>query len=218
MHDDFKSITEVLNHNKEVTVIDILSHVMSLDEDPYLKALVPPAEGIYLLGSIDPILYKDRMYYEMKTGKSIEFAKILKINDDIVDETGRIIVSLKDLKTKARFFKHEPSVPSVGIKIAIAVVTRYLGTLCRHTRHVHDRIRIDKYVRPEYQEMVDKEEFVHGFERLLDLVTDFVGRDTWNIYFYKLRGTSLVIEKSVDWRVYRYYETRFEEENRLADE
>ena len=34
---DFKNLSEVLNYVKEATVIDLMSHVMSLDDEPFLK-------------------------------------------------------------------------------------------------------------------------------------------------------------------------------------
>lgn len=215
MHDP-KTLSEVLEQTKEVMVIDLLDHVTSIEEQ-YLNALVEPTEGIYVTGSIEPLFKPDQTYC-MKAITTpgdltiIPYNTILASKYDVLDKNGNLVISAKDLFLKKKFLSNKPSVPAVAIKAALAVVDDYITSVCRKANR-NRCYNLYSLVKHEYHSsMVSKDEFMHVFERLLDQVMKFIGNDTWNIYFVKIKGTSLIIEKSVDWRVYRYYEDLFKAE------
>lgn len=218
---DFKSLTEVLSHVEQVLVIDLLDHAMSLSEE-CSKGLIAPAKGLYILGSLEPILLESEKYYyktqivtaglkneiyDFAASPAIkDLSKITKFADDVYDSTGRVVLTSKDIRSKGKFFRNDPGVPSVAIKMAIAMVQRYLGTLCRHTSHIHTNTRVEHLVKDDHQYLIDNDEYLIAFDNLITQINHFVANDQWNIYFYKIKGTSMVILKGVDWRVYRYYE------------
>ncbi len=222
MH-DFKNMSEVQGYNEETLVLDLLQHAMALEDEPYAKALVAPEKGLYLLGSIDPILrdsekyyYQSQMVADPTKGNGVisfeaslpikDLGKIAKFADDVFDSRGKLVLTAKDIKAKGKFFRTEPTVPSTAIKMAITIVQRYLYILCRHTDHSHTSYRMEALVKEEYGYLIDTDKYMVGFERLLDQVMNFVGKDTWNIYYCSIKGTSLIINKSLDWRIVRYYE------------
>lgn len=215
MHEP-KTLAEVLEQTKEVIVIDLLDHVTSIEEQ-YLNALVEPIEGIYVTGSIEPLFKPDQTYCMKELINAgdlsiIPYNKILSSKSDILDRNGNLVITARDLFLKKKFLNTKPSVPAVAIKAALAVVDDYVTSVCRKANR-NRCYNLYSLVKPEYHSsMVSKDEFMHVFERLLDQVMKFIGNDTWNIYFVKTKGTSLIIEKSVDWRVYRYYEDLFKAE------
>lgn len=225
---DFKNMAEVAGYNEETLVLDLLQHAMALDDEPYVKALVPADKGLYLLGSVEPLLRDSEKYYyqsqmspdPLKPGiynfdnalPIKDLGKVSKYPDDVVDVHGKVVLTARDIRSKGKYFRTEPTVPSTAIKMAITVVQRYLGTLCRHTSHIHTNYRMETLVKEEYSYLIDNDEYMHAFERLLDQVMHFVGKDTWNIYFCSIKGNSLIINKSLDWRIYRYYELTLTEQ------
>lgn len=215
---DFKSLTDVLAHVEEVCVIDLLDHAMTIGEDCQ-KALVPAPKGLYLVGSMDPVLYEGVTYYAKSdvvvNGDVYDFAnsqpikdlsKLIKKPDDVYDATGKLVITKKQLMARSRFLKTESTLPVVGMKMAMAVVKKYLSTLCRHTSYIHDQARIRELIKPEFLDQYDTEEFMDNFTRLLGQLDTFIGNDYWNMYWFKMQGTSMVVLKGVDWRVYRYYQ------------
>jgi hypothetical protein len=214
MHDP-KCLSEVLEHNKEVLIIDLLDHVTCV-EDHYLKALVEPTKGIYITGSIEPFIKETGPYFMRELFPSpkgeVSYLDILSTKSDILDSSGTQVISGKDLVLKRKFLSLKPSIPVVAMKAALAVVDDYVTSVCRKANR-NRTYNLYNLVKPEFHStIVAKDEFMHVFERLLDQVMKFIGDDTWNIYFIKVKGTSLIIEKSVDWRIYRYYEMTFKEQ------
>lgn len=70
---------------------------------------------------------------------------------------------------------------------------------------------------PQFFHLAHDNEFIGAIENLYDEVMDFIGNDDWNLYSYQLKGTSLIINKGVDWRVYEYYRMKFEKEESLLE-
>jgi hypothetical protein len=208
---DVKNLQQLLHENKETYVIDVLDHVLSVDEDPYMIALKEPVKGIYLPGSIDPIVRADSLYYpksklyEKNTNiKSID--EIFDLKEDLVDREGKVVLSYRDLKLKAKYLKREPTVPAVGVKMAIGVVLHYLNNLYCHTHVNTIPYRLENFIKKEYMELYYSDAYSSVFENLLEQVMNFIGKDYYFIYFYRVKGTCLFIEKCIDYRIYKYYE------------
>lgn len=218
MKTDFKNLTEVLEHVEETIVIDLLQHAVSLEEDPYLIALKDPVPGVYITGDLEPIINFNNIYYRKqqfgsKSGLIKNFEQVITACDDIVNEHAGLVLTHRNIKTKKRFLNPAPTVPAMAIKAAISVVQRYLNTLSHHMRYAGNTYRLENLIQDKYVSLIEKDEYLHAFEKLLDTVAEFVGKDHWNLYFYKLKGTSMIVTKGVDWRIYDWYRIQFEKEN-----
>lgn len=241
---DFKSLNEIMDKVTAVLVIDLASHAMMLDEQLHLAALEEPIQGIYLTGSIDPFISLDNKYYlrskynllqqqihqqsiTPEAGK-IKYTQrqycitnvddIFNLTEDLVDSDGTTVITPTDIKRKRKYMFDKPTVPAVGIKLASIVGLRYLSTMCPYTKNKNSVYRIDSLVKKEYHpELYKKEyEFQVALHDLVDEIMKFIGDDTWHIYFHKIKGTALIIEKTIDWRIYEYYRMKFEEDEKLS--
>ena len=202
-------LNKLLLESKEVLAIDLLPHAQQLSEE-YIEALLPAPAGIYITGVINPLFSDTESYYERsQLGidgyqlKSIE--EILHAKEDIVNSHGELILALRDIRTKGRYLKDHPTIPAIGIKAAVSVVLSYLNSLNKNTNVSVAGFKLEYFIKPEYIWMVTREDYSVAFEDLLDTVMDFVDGDTWHIYFCSLKGSTLVIEKTIDWRIYQYY-------------
>jgi hypothetical protein len=215
---DFKNITEVLNHVEGSLVISLLDHVMGL-EDKYQDALISPPEGIYLITDIQPIMEIGKTYYpksrypqpEALFHATTDIDTLLSLRDDIVDHNGDMVIRHRDLVSRRRYFKTEPTLPVIALKAAIGIVEQYLVSVSRHSRRTHPRYRIDNLVLPGNEHLIECDEFMHAFDRLLDIVTRFVDGDHWNLYHTRIKGSNLIVEKGIDYRILCYYENVFKE-------
>lgn len=216
MH-DFKDMSQVLNHVEEVLVIDLMEHVTSMEEK-YIDALIDAPKGLYIVGNIEPLLLDSNTYYPKSLYPNPKrriagLTDLVSYSDDIVNAQGETVVTLKDLILKAKFLKQEPTVPVIAIKAAISVVEQYLTSSSWYTKRSHPQHRLEFLVRSEFQDMVVNDEYFDVFQRLRKQVMSFVGDDQWNIYFTKVKGTNLIVEKSIDYRIYCYYENIFKEQD-----
>lgn len=211
---DFKSMTDVLLYVKGALVIDLMPHVMAVDEDPFLKALVKPPEGLYLVGSIEPLVEKGKAYYPRSQFPTAaqpiqDLHTLSSLKDDIVNTNGDIVLTLRDLITKSKFIKKEPTVPVTALKAAVSVVEQYLTSVSRNSKRSHPRYRLEFLVKETYHDLIIDDEYMKVFKKLLNEVSDFVADDTFNMYYTKIKGTSLIIEKGIDFRIHCYYEDLF---------
>lgn len=216
-----KNMNELLTYVEEVAVIDLLTHAMSLDEG-MRDALNEPPEGLYLVGSIEPIMAVGRAYFprsQWNNPKAIirDFSKITDIKEEIINSNMETVLTVRDLVTKSRFFRNEPTIPVMAMKAGIGIVEQYLSSICRHSRRTHPTYRLEYLVKNEHRNLVDSDEYMHSFEKLLDQVMEFVGDDNWCYYFTKIKGSSLIIEKGIDHRIFKFYENLFKAEDEHAD-
>lgn len=218
---DFKSMTEVYNHVEEALVIDLMEHVTTMEEK-YQQALIEPPKGIYIAGAIEPLLQEGRSYYPRALypnprGKLKTLNDIASHSDDIVNEAGDIVLSFKDIVHKRKFITNEPTIPATALKVAVSIVEQYIISSCCHSKRSHPTYRLEYLVRPEYQDMIINDEYIQQFYRLRDKVMDFIRDDRWNVYFTRIKGTSLIIEKGLDFRVCCYYEHLFKSQESTED-
>ena len=209
---DYRNLDEVLGKAESVLVIDVLQHAMCLSEEVQ-QTMEPPEEGLYVIGGIEPLVstkktYHYRSEYEQRLS-IVDFKGIFKQNEDILDHEGNLVISARDLKLKKKYLTFTPNLPVTAVKVGIAVVMKFLNSLNRHTRTQNPIYRLNRFIKSECQDWVDREEYDHAFESLLDEVSNFVGKDTWHIYFCRVRGTTLMVEKMIDYRIYKYYEQLF---------
>lgn len=216
-----RNLQDLVEYVEEVVVIDLLSHAMSLDE-VLRDALNEPTEGLYLVGSIEPIMVTGNIYYPKSQyykpeGVINDFNKVKTIKEEIVNSKMETVLSVKDLATKSKFFRMEPTVPVMAMKAAIGIVEQYLTSVCRHSRRTHPTYRLEYLVKQENRSLVDNDEYARAFKKLLDQVMDFIKEDNWALYFTRVKGSSLVIEKGVDYRIFTYYENIFKTQEEKAE-
>lgn len=218
---DFKNMTEVYNHVEQATVIDLMEHVTAMDT-AYQEALIEPPAGIYITGAIEPILLGDRKYfarsgYQNSKGAGIDLRNLFDIKDDILNENGDLVLSFKDIVHKKRFINFAPTIPVTALKVAVGIVEQYLISSCHHSKRSHPTYRLEYLVKPEFQHLVINDDYIEQFARLRDRVMEFIRDDRWQVYYTRLRGTSLIIEKGLDYRVCCYYEHLFKSQEPVED-
>jgi hypothetical protein len=221
---DFKTLAEVYRHVDEVLVIDLLSHAYSLS-DELLDSLIEPPAGLYLPGNTEPLFVSGKKYYRRnelnKHGRNsvsynvFDSKTLLKAKDDIVDENGKLVMKWENVLTISRFLKSEPSIPVTAVRMAASMVQRYLHTLCRRVNHPATNTRIESLVKREEQDRIDRDEYMIAFDHLTNEVANFVNKDHWCVYFHILKGTTMIVEKGLDWRIIQYYENQFREEDEM---
>jgi hypothetical protein len=212
---------KLLETSKEVIIIDLLDKAMNL-KDEQLKALIDPPRGIYIKGSLKPYIVEGKRYFPksifelsddnvIRSNYRFNIEEVLTFKEDIYDEEGNVVISEQLLKTKSKYMSLSPDIPVIAIEVAVVLVVNYLNNICPYTRGVRTNC-LENLIRPEYSNYITTEEYESAYEKLLNTVFEFVGIDTWFIYFHRLKGTSLIIEKVIDYRIYRYHEIMYEEQ------
>lgn len=215
---DFHELTKP----SDIIIINLLEHIGVIPEPYSSKYLEPYTKGLYLRGNISPLLLEGNTYYKdfkvNKDGKinAVKFeslAEILLCNNDVYDSRGEVIVTARDLFCNKKFIDTKPNIPVQLIKVGIAVVLEYLNSLNKYTNVNSINYNLNRLVKSQHRDLIVKEYYQTEFNVLLDIISDFVGKDSWHIYFYKVVGTNLVISKTIDFRIYDWYRMKNESQS-----
>lgn len=219
---DFKNLIEVLSHVEESLVIDLLPYARVVGSDENIgKLFVEPEVGIYLAGDAEPLFKQDSSYFirDRTTGNFVAIPKpytvtsTLLVRADIYNSKGEVVARDTMLQKVYRLLSEHPTTPVMAIRAAIATVDHYLTTVSRHTNRRFPQYRFTNLLKPspEANDFIEKDEFMHAYEHLLDKVTDFVDGKHWNLYHLSVKGNSLIVQRGIDHRIYCYYQQIFKE-------
>ncbi|HXQ35826.1 MAG TPA: hypothetical protein VN843_17555 [Anaerolineales bacterium] len=224
MNITYKSTHDLYNEILEVKLIDLLPHVLGIDQN-LLEVLEDPAPGLYLPSSIEPYFVPNGLYVLMTRPPSATYLPIT-LDDILRDALGEKSLPPGDLYIDShtvslirrssyerikKYLTKLPSLPVRGCEVAIATVLSYLQTLCQYT-HIHiGRYHLGSLVKQEFHYLLYKEVYESAFNDLYVDVKNWVGRDIWNYYYYKVAGTTLVLRKGLDYRIVEWHRKRIEE-------
>jgi len=201
---------ELLKEIKSVLMLDInVSNVNVL-----LKDILPEGEeGLYLPNSNKNLLPED-MYYSYADGNIplvLKPDEILKNPVDILDKNGNVYLKKTIISKYKNILKTRPDTSSCIFDIVEQYILSKIDEICYKTN-----LCVVDYL----YNSVD-ESNVHVVEDILEIelsqavgdIYEFIGNDKWNIYFKKRVGDCLVIEKSIDWRIYEWQRIQYEKNN-----
>lgn len=218
----YSNITDLYKEIREYKLIDLVPYVSRLDESLVNTLLDPPA-GLYIPGSIEP-LFETAIRYSLVDNEGRELKANITTDEILADVRKVKLLPPGNLANNERNFlckranyervkRHlstTPQIPIKGCEAAIATVVSYLNSLCEYTCVVAGRYELSKLLKPEFQYLVNTEEFERVFHPLYNEVVKFVGNDTWCNYHYRVRGTVLIIEKGLDFRIIEWHRTQIE--------
>ena len=179
-------------------------------ERQFGDVLVPPAIGIYKVGDIYPSIIPNKQYFSQKINKlnqciTIPITDFNKVNDTVVDEIGNVIIPRPMMLSKEIYLKNEPSVPARGLILVELLLKRYIESISPYTKYSMYNSKIMSNFKQEGIELFLEGHIDKLCESLYAQVSSFIGNDIWFIYFIKYLGIDIIIEKSIDWRIYEYY-------------
>lgn len=213
---------KLLEQHEGLILFNLLEQASYILTDEVQHILVPPPRGLYVKGHITPILNDSGVYYpRSKIGnpdaRILDFDEMFKLREDIVDENNTVIINSQNLIGRPHLFTTKPELPISAALVCYNVLVEYLFKYCKHARGVKSS-HISNFIKPEYQEEFNEDYFENPLENALDELYEFIRRYDWNIYFHRLNGTTLVIERYCDFRVYEYTRMMYEKQQEQQGE
>lgn len=212
---------KLLENPEGLQLFNLLEQASYIQTDEVINALVEPPRGLYVKGHVKPLLNDIDFYYPRSRFKGpdariVDFNAVFDLQEDILDESGKIVVTGFNLTNRKHLFTTEPTLPITAINVCHNVLMDYLFKYCKYARGFRGS-HVSNFIKPEYRDMMDSEYFEDSLSDALDELHEFTRHHTWNIHFTKLNGTTLVIERMVDWRIFEWtrmmYERQQEETN-----
>lgn len=201
-----------LSHNELLQPLAIIvtpiAFYAELIEQQFEHLLRPPIEGIYRVGDITPILYANKRYFiQRKVNNSIVLEPITdfsKVEESIVDDSGNLILSAHYMKNKQMYLSNKPSIPTRGLEITKCLVDEHFANISPWAKSQGLKQRLYSFFKDRETgiQVVDEGFLERVCESLMIKINDFIGNDVWNIYTTKIIAVDMLIEKSIDYRIY----------------
>lgn len=217
---EFESLTECIEYNHSTLIIDLRNYISPCSQPEYMQLFKPVPKGIYLKGELSPVLDLTNPHYlrprHHSTG-SLEPLQLLtsleQLKDQhasIVDEYGNVKLSRANLFAMKRSLVEDPGYGYQAVRAAAYFALTFLNNWCKHSRITPPYSFHDIFKEEALHMLAD--ESLDVFKQLKFAISSFVGEDDLFLYYYKLKGTTLYIQKNVDFRVYDYYLRKFAHE------
>jgi hypothetical protein len=194
----------LLKETKAVLVVDLMDYIRELIEK-YEHIFKEPEPGVYLVGEATPILKSTEFYYSESSFKTQTFITSLDgLEEAILDEDGATIIPTYIMRRKARMLSNKPTLPVRAIQIAFETIQDQIDEMLPHTPAREYGAAVKEHVQSEFHSIVSDGYIEASLTKLIHEVTMFVGCDVWNLYYFKLQKTNLIIEKGVDYRIFAW--------------
>lgn len=187
-------------------MLNIYDHVVVI-ENELSEHFNPLPPGTYLKGQLLPV-FKPNTHYYTESGllKNTPIVALEDHKEAILNVRGEIAIPRYAMQNKAKFLSSEPTMPLQAALLMEAFAKYYLESICPYATHNHYAKNLYNLIARESHHMVDDGFIDRAMESLADDIRQFVGKDIWHIYFVKLGTDTVHIEKTIDYRVYKYYE------------
>ena len=188
--------------------LPIYSHAVMI-ENQYGDFLKPPEQGIYKAGELFPSIISTKHYFSQRIDKFnrpvlTPITNFNKVTDAVVDEAGNLIFPFTVMKNKEKYLTNHPTVPSRGLLLIKLMIEKHIESICRWNRYSTFNNKILAHFTNEGYEIYNEGHIDKICESLFMQLNNFIGLDEWHIYFVKFIGLDILIEKTIDYRVYEW--------------
>lgn len=209
----------LVHHTNEVLVLDMMNYVQRLNTK-YGKYFIDPEEGIYVVNRTTPLLTSKSAYYTQKGyAQRVPLTSLDNVKEAVVDENGAVIIPQYMMLRKDKFLRATPNLPVRAIQIAELIAKEYIDSMLPHVAPYDYQSDLLKLVKPAGRALVRDGYFESICRRMIVDISLFVRADIWNLYFYRQDNTDLIVQKGVDYRIWKWTKEQEEkQEKALARE
>lgn len=192
----------LLKETKAVLIINLSDYIRDLREK-YDHIFKEPEPGIYLVGESTPLLKASQPYYSETSFKTLTpITSLDDIEEPIVDGDGAMIIPTYIMRRKAKMLSAKPTLPVRALQIAFETIQDQIDEMLPHTPAREYGNAVKSHIQPEFHSVVTDGYIEAALSKLIRDITMFVGCDIWNLYYFKLNKTDLIVEKGVDYRIF----------------
>ncbi len=186
--------------------------------------LVDPEKGVYIKGFLKPILKHGGQYYQDVLGPrgDLQRTPVMEVqsitpNIPVVDSEGAQVMPAMSEQFRNLMLAPNPTVPVVGFQVVCDLVQNVLNQCNRWDLSAGSERNSDilrKHVKEEFLDLLYEGDdvnnyllgdFEHIVAELIYAVRKFVGADRWIMHNYRLRGRDIIVEKTIDYRIWHFH-------------
>lgn len=199
------------NIQEEVLILNLTEPAYDV-ESSLAEYFKPYPEGIYVRGTRCPLFRANQFYYrEFDNRTPYRILEPKDISGVLYDQNGDMVIDTSQLSPdflKAGLFSDSPGVPFRGFDFIVMLLKLIVQELLKE----RDYRPLDKVLilQQFFKEITPKS--IEAYERALDsfveyrsAVVEFMNRDYYKEYDFKIRGLTLKVVKGEDFRINEYY-------------
>lgn len=194
-----------------VLVLDMQASVYAWPKSPYWDALKKPPVGIYSVGGLNPLTREGMLLYR-RGGDALEAPVTLKawqaLGESLYTDDGEVVLSWPRYQKNPRAYFDTPDERISAYKLYWCVVTEYLSRLSPYVPALRAPYTPTEFIKDEYIGLYEEGSYWSVMDEDLLALDAFVGSDRHHLYFTRLSGYQLIIEKTIDYRIYDWYRLR----------
>ena len=209
-----KTIQELLTTPQDTYVINTDNHISSLNK---IKTKLKLVEGLYIGNSYKPLIEFNSSYYiKNESGfKVIESADDVKITkSDIYIKTNGIYELYMKYSSLAKVrdkLTTTPSINYVNILLLKELTEHFISSLLNYRYYLSKNNLVNCFKDPT-SSYLSEETYYKDFSELYEEINEFMVDNYWGIYFVKVINSSIVIERTTDYRIYEWSLSQLKEE------
>ena len=209
-------LRELITTPEQTYLINVEGYLSSFEA---IKDKIKLTEGLYVANSYKPIIEFNTNFYVKDDNNNftlITSADVVKAtkSDIFIKNTISydLYIRYNDLKKFSSKLTTTPVINYSYLLVLKEIIEQMVATHLYHTSYspISKLIRLFK---DEYIDYVREEKYLQDFIGLDREIADLVHLHRWNIYFFKIISNSIIIERSVDYRIYEWTRSQIQEQN-----
>ena len=196
---------------KEAMVLQLLDNAWKL-KALYGEAFINPPVGLYLPGKAEPFISDSSVLFLKSDPKpfTILTKDINTIEEDIYNRSGICVLPLKSAPRCKENILSRPTLPVMEITLLRYFFEHIVHSRCRWAVRTGTENKILQCFKPEYRYLYTEFHIEDTIDKSREILINFIGDDVWNYYFFKMYNANLIIEKSVDHRIYEWTKLQYD--------
>lgn len=191
-----------------VIILPILSYAV-LVEQQWGDCLVEPSPGIYKTNTLDPVIPAglELFYRGPEISGNYPLHPLTDFDNyvgDVYNKKGTLILTAGTMRNKDKCLLPAPMLPVSALKIVKLLVENYIVTRQPHVKHNPYGRQIDKLIKPGYDYLMDEGYLDTTCVGLIAQIETFIGKDINHLYFTKLKLFDILVEKTIDYRIFEW--------------
>lgn len=170
-------------------------------------SLADPPPGIYQLGHLEPTIVPGKPVFRKEDGVLKPLTDFAEANGAVYDDAGRVLISARIVKEKDKFLSNTPLLPYRGLYIARELVEHEINQFVAYHRRSGKTLTdvINKHFKPQAKlEEQQLNEVESCCRQVKTDLSDFLGERRWHMFFTHISGTSVRVERCMDWRAWEW--------------
>lgn len=200
---------ELLEVIDEVLIQDCKDAAFAIQRE-YGQYLAPNPAGVYTRSHLYPVIRADMRIYSALNKRAIRIEEILDTKEGIVDSAGKVLISARQIASKAVSLSGYYPVSAMCI-IHSAIADRLtkacmiqLPRTIAYARVVYNANATDEIM----EAVVERAQSM--LHTSLSAAEEWISKDLWRIYTTSIDKCAVRIEKRMDYRIYDWHRREYD--------